>query len=102
MARTLSVQIVGDASSLQRAYAGAEAATTRFGGALGKLKLAAIAGGVAIAGAAVVAAKQSVRAAIDAQEANDKLTQAFKNQKSEMTGLSPQLLALEGSQRKLG
>src|SRR5439155_11022187 len=40
--------------------------------------------------------------AIDAQEANDKLSQAFKNQKSTLSGLSPVVIALEAKQRQLG
>ena len=48
--RKLEVQIVGDASSLKRAFGDASNSTSRFGSSLGKLaKVAAIGVGAAFA-----------------------------------------------------
>lgn len=58
--------------------------------------------GAAVGAAAVAVGVKSVKAAIDAQEANDKLSTAFKNQKIAMAAVSPEVLKLEAGARRLG
>lgn len=77
MARELTVKIVGDASSLERALGRAQRSTSRFGSGIGKAgKLAAIGLAGAAAGAAVVG-KRMLDMASDAAEVESKLGVVF-------------------------
>lgn len=79
MARSLKVEIVGDASRLKKSFGDASSAGSRFGNAMkkaGKFAAIGLAGGVA---AGVVVLKKSVDAAIEAEKAQGRLDQAFKS-----------------------
>ncbi len=106
MAQALRVEIIGDTRSYSRALGTAAADTQTFGSRVGHafaaVGKAALIGTAAVAGIAVVVGKKSVEAAIAAQEANDKLTVALKNQGIQMTATSPAILRLEASSRQLG
>jgi hypothetical protein len=102
MARKLEVEIIGDASSLERAFGRAAGSTNTFGEKLKSFGKAALIAGAAAAGLGLVLGKKMADAAIQAQEANDKLTVALKNQGIQLQATSPQILALEKSGRQLG
>jgi hypothetical protein len=100
VARALRVEILGDASKYSRALGDATQSTNTFGSGLKRVATAALAAGAAYV--SLDAVKNVVKSAIAAQEANDKLTVAFKNQKIAMDATSPAVLKLEASSRKLG
>ncbi len=106
MAKSLRVEIIGDAASYARSLAVAEGETKGFGSTAGRA-FAAVGKAALIAGAAggafaVAFGVKAVKAAVAAQEETDKLTVAFKNQGIAMSGLSPQVVQLEASSRELG
>ena len=78
--RTLHVDIVGDASSLQRAFGQAEKSTSRFGSKLGALAKGALIGG-AVGGVALLGKTlfDSVGAAQEAEKAQARLQAAMKS-----------------------
>src|SRR5687768_12576904 len=78
MARKLTVQIVGDSRSLERAFAKSEKATSRFQRTSRRLGLAA---GVAAGGGVVLLAKgltDSAKAAVESEKAQTRLRSALK------------------------
>jgi hypothetical protein len=79
MARKISVEIVGDASSLQRAFRSADKAGSSFGSrmkSVGKVAGLGLAAGI---GLATIAMKKSFDAAIEAEKAQTRLDSAFKS-----------------------
>src|SRR6266542_4011825 len=100
--KTIRVDIVGDASNFTRELKTAEGSTSKFGGTLGKLKVAAAGaavGGVAILGKFLV---DSVHAAEASEVAHARLVAAFKAVGLSADAYSKQIDAAEGSMRKLG
>src|SRR5438093_1500463 len=102
MARKLEVIIAGDSRGLERAFGSAARSTSAFGRTFQTLRTAAVAGGAALVAVAGYVGTKSVTAAISAQEANDKLSKAFENQRIQMTATSPAVLKLERGSRALG
>jgi len=95
MAKPLLVEIFGDASQYQRTLDKAAGRTRRFGVA------AKLAGGLLVTGLAI-GLEQSVKAAIEAEKSQARLTQAFKNQGIAIAPLKASIDAVEASGRKLG
>jgi phage-related protein len=78
MARRIEVEIIGDASSLQRELRKAEGASGKFGSSLGGMaKMAALGAGAAGVGALIVGLKSSIGAAQEAEKAQARLEQAL-------------------------
>jgi hypothetical protein len=102
LAKALEVLIIGKAEKYVDSLKESEHATSKFGSGFKKMGVAAAAGGVAVAAVAVEIGKKTLEAAISAQEANDKLTQSFKNQGLAMNATSPAVLKLEQASRELG
>jgi phage-related protein len=88
MARKLEVEIVGDASSLNRALGSAQKSTSSFGSKMAGLGKAAAVGLVAVGAAAAVAGKKMVELASDAAEVDSKLEVVFGKT---LPGVSKQL-----------
>src|SRR6266542_5671067 len=102
MSKKIEVAIVGDASNYIRSLRSAEGSTGRFGGTLGKLKVAAAGaalGGVAVLGKFLV---DSVHAAEASEVAHARLVTAFKAVGLSADAYSKQIDTAEGSMRKLG
>jgi phage-related protein len=95
MSRKLEVEIIGTDKGLSKALGKSESGLKRLG------KAAAV-GGVAIAGALVVGLEKSVKAAIEAQASEARLTQAFKNAHVAIGPLRHEIEGLESAGRKLG
>jgi hypothetical protein len=76
----LALKIVGDASSANRALGDAEAHTSRFGGAMGKLGALAAAGAAAGVAALVGLGKAAFDAASDLQQSTGAVESVFKGQ----------------------
>lgn len=102
MARKLEVEIVGDASKLNRSLNQAHASTSKFGGTLSKLKYAAIGAGAAIGGGLVIGMKDSVGAAIEAQKQQARLAVSFRNAGLQIKPYEAQIRKLEATSRRLG
>jgi phage-related protein len=102
--QTLRVQIVGDTTSYQRSLKQAGQETKRFSGSIASWVKGAVVFTAVEEGAQKVteALKTTFEAGLQAQEQNDKLTQAMKNVGSTMTATSKPILALEKDSRKLG
>lgn len=95
MPRRLEVEIIGDASRLHRTTRDAEGSLAK----LGRAAKYGAAAGVAILG---VALEKSVKAAIEAQASEVRLTQAFKNARVAIGPYRKQIEGLESAGRKLG
>jgi hypothetical protein len=100
--KKIQVEIVGEASNYIRELKTAEGSTSKFGGTLGKLKVAAI--GAAVGGVALMAdfLKDSVKAAEAAQVAHARLETAFKAAGLDAEAYSKQIDTAEASMRRLG
>jgi phage-related protein len=96
------VELVGDASSLERSLGSAEASTGRFGGSMGKLAGVAKVAGAAVAGGLAFGLFESVKAAMTAQQATARLDQSFKASGLSAAKYGTQIDAAEASSRKLG
>src|SRR4051812_35304811 len=78
MARKLEVQIVGDSASLERALGRAGKATNDVGSRFsGMAKMAVLGAGAAGVGALVIGLKGTVDAALDAEKASARFTDAM-------------------------
>ncbi len=102
MARSIEVKILGDASNFTRELKTAEGSTSKFGGTLNTMKMAAVGagiGGLAVLGKFML---DSVAAAEGAQAAHERLEQAFKNVGLSSKDFSKQIDDAESSMRKLG
>ncbi len=82
--RTLRVEIIGDASSLNKAFGKAANAGDGLGKSLGKLAKVGIAAGVALGAGLAVGAKKSIDAASNLQEQINKTNVVFAKNGSEV------------------
>ena len=103
MAKKLVVEIVGDASSLQRALGTAGVEAEGFGSKLGGVaKMAGLAlGGAAVGGLALVLDK-SVKAAMAAQTSEAQLNTALKNTHQSAAAMAPALDRATAAARSMG
>lgn len=96
------VDIVGDASSLERAFKKAGGAAGGFGSTMAKVgKVAAVGLGVGMA-AAAVGIKKSVAAALDAEQAQTRLNQAFKSVSATAKEQAASMAAVSRVSRRAG
>ena len=102
MARKLEVEIVGDASSLNRTLKQSSDTTGKFNKHLGALKVAAFGAGAAVGGALVVGLKDSISAGIEAQKSQARLAVAFKNAGKAIGPYEKQIGKAEAASRRLG
>lgn len=103
MARTLKVQIIGDAASLSRAFGTAGVEAESFGSKLGGLaKMAALALGAGAVGGIALVLDKSVKAAMGAQTSQTLLNTALKNTRISTVAASSALDKATASARKLG
>lgn len=83
--RELKVEIVGDASSLQKALGSATKTSDKFGSAIAKMGKLAVLGMAALGAGAVVAGKKMVEMASDAAEVQSKMEVIFGKELPELT-----------------
>ncbi len=103
LARKLEVQIVGDASSLERAFGRGSVSAESFGSKLAKLgKVAVMAAGAAGIGAITLGLDKSVKAALNAQVSTAKLDTSLKNAGLSAGKYAKQIDDAEKAGRKLG
>jgi hypothetical protein len=100
--KKIEVQILGDATSLSRAFGQAEKSTSRLGSAMGKVGAVAKIAGLAIVGGIGVGLERSIKAAMEAETAQKRLDQSFKNVGLSSTKYAAQLQKTEDAARKLG
>ncbi len=95
--RTLRVEIIGDASSLNKAFGQAARAGENLGSKMKTAGKNMTIAGAAITGVAVVVGKRLVESALAAETSQTKLNQAFKN-----AGLSAVKSTLSGNSCRAG
>jgi hypothetical protein len=95
MAKAILVEILGDASHFQKTLDKAAGSTRQFGKVAGVV-------GLAIAGGLAVGLEKSVAAAVDAQDSQRRLAQAFKNTGLSLETYTSQVDAAQTAGRKLG
>lgn len=98
----LSVELIGDASSLKRSFEEAGASASTFSSKLGSvIKAGAIVAGAGL-GALALGIDKSVKAALEAQASTARLDAAFRAAGLSANAFSGQIDAAEASSRKLG
>jgi len=102
MAKTIFVEIIGNASQFKKELTGAVAATEKANSGFHKMGKAAGIAGLALAGGLALGLEKSVHAAMSAQVATERMNTAFEHSHVSIKAFTGGIEKAEAAGRKLG